>query len=116
MEACVPDLEISVHAVVARIRERASIDKPTPDARWIEAQPVRAIALWLGDVRIGSLQTQQVAAWQSPARFSRTEYGPRHPGDFRSIADEVLNLDPVSTNPADQVRPPKARPSARWPF
>ena len=75
---------------------------------------VQRIVAWLGDVRIGQLRVEQVAAWQtellatlSPSTVADTR------ATFRTIVDEAITLELIKTNPVARVRPPVVRAAAR---
>ena len=75
---------------------------------------VERITAHLGDVRIGSLRVEQIARWQATLLESLS---PKTVADtratLRSVVAEAVNLDLVSTNPVDRVRPPKARAASK---
>jgi integrase len=91
---------------VASVRVR-----PSSFGKYVDR--VDRITAWLGDVRIGSLRAEQVATWQAEllkTLSASTAADTR--ATFRSIIDEAVRLDLISTNPVDRVRPPvvRARP------
>jgi integrase len=75
---------------------------------------VERVVAWLGDVRIGQLRAEQVATWQtellktlSPSTVADTRT------TFRTIVDEAVTLELITTNPVTRVRPPTVRASQR---
>ena len=75
---------------------------------------VERITAWLGEVRIGSLRAEQVATWQtellkklSPSTVADTR------STFRTIVDEAVTLELVTTNAVARVRPPTVRAAQR---
>jgi integrase len=75
---------------------------------------VERITAWLGDVRVGRLRPEQVATWQSEllASLSAGTVADSR-ATFRSILNEAVHLDLISTNPIDRVRPPTVRAKPR---
>jgi integrase len=65
-------------------------------------------------VRIGALRAEQVATWQSEllASLSASTVADTR-ATFRSIVDEAVSLELISTNPLDRVRPPTVRARPR---
>jgi integrase len=94
------------------LRSVASVRvRPSSLGKYVDR--VDRITAWLGDVRIGSLRAEQVATWQAEllkTLAASTAADTR--ATFRSIIDEAVSLDLISTNPVDRVRPPvvRARP------
>ena len=75
---------------------------------------VERITAWLGEVRIGSLRAAQVATWQtellkrlSPSTVADTR------ATFRTIVDEAVTLELITTNALARVRPPTVRAAQR---
>lgn len=92
---------------VAAIRVR-----PSSLGKYVDR--VERITAWLGDVRVGSLRPEQVAAWQAELLGS---LAPKTVADtratLRTIMAEAVNLGLTNANQVDRVRPPKARSSGR---
>jgi integrase len=76
---------------------------------------VERIPAWLGDVELGALRAEHVATWQTElltTLSAQTVAATR--STLRSITEEAVNLDLVSTNPVSRVRPPRVtRPQRR---
>ena len=76
---------------------------------------VERIPAWLGDVELGALRPEHVATWQTElltTLSAQTVAATR--STLRSIIEEAVNLDLISTNPVSRVRPPRvARPQRR---
>jgi hypothetical protein len=74
---------------------------------------VERITEWLGDVELGELRGEQVAAWQTELLET---LAPQTVADtrstFHSIIDEAVNLDLIPANPVARVRPPRVPTSA----
>jgi len=97
--------------VVVEHRGRSAV-RPLSLGKYVDR--VERITAWLGDVRIGSLRAEHVAAWQSELLSSlsaKTVADSR--ATFRSVMAEAANLGLIASNPVDRVRPPKIRASAR---
>jgi len=68
----------------------------------------------LGDVRVGRLQPEHVAVWQSeqlgtlsPSTVADTR------ATFRLIVEEAVSLGLIASNPVERVKPPTIRAKAR---
>lgn len=69
---------------------------------------------WLGDVRIGKLNGEQVATWQAEllkTLSAGTVADTR--GTFRSAMEEAVNLGLITANPVDRVKPPKQKKTTK---
>ena len=76
---------------------------------------VERIPAWLAGVELGALRAEQVATWQTDllATLSAQTVAATR-STLRSIIEEAVNLDLISTNPVSRVRPPRvARPQRR---
>jgi len=75
---------------------------------------VERITAWLGDVELGALRAEQVAAWQTELLDT---LAPQTVADtrstFHSIMEEAVNLDLIAANPVARVRPPRVPRSQR---